>query len=114
MDPAGVVKATMSADGKLTSVPPKPNVDDDMTIRDDGAIVDDKGQVAVEFGADGYLTGPLIAGEGGGVKIKFTGAPETRRALALAFMLVSGEPQPMPAEGATVEPAPVPAPTPTP
>lgn len=99
MDPQGTVHGHIGHDGKV--VPVKPSQDmADMQIREDGAILD-KGEVLVEFGPAGVLTGKLIESEGGGAKIAYTGAPDTRRALALAWMLASMSAEPAPAPPAT-------------
>ena len=57
-----------------------------VAIRDDGAVLE-RGQVAVEIGADGRIGGRLIA-DLGEVVARFTGAPETRRAMMLAWIAV--------------------------
>jgi hypothetical protein len=109
-DPEGKVHARMGADGKVIPEPGAGGKDDEIVIREDGAIMDN-GAVAIEFGADGFLAGPVIATEAQGAKIAYTGAPETRRALALAFMLAMMSAEPMKSEG-PVEVGPSPAPTP--
>ena len=111
-DPTGKVWATLGADGKVVPAADNPGKDDEIVIREDGAIMDN-GEVAIEFGADGFLAGPVIATEAQGAKIAYTGAPETRRALALAFMIamMSGEAKDVgPVEVGPAVPAPVPAP----
>jgi hypothetical protein len=108
-DPTGKVLATIGTDGKVVPVAGAGGTDDEIVVREDGAMMDN-GQVAIEFGADGFLTGPVITTEAKGAKIAYTGAPETRRALALAFMLVmmESEPHQDAAEPATAVPAPSP------
>ena len=108
--PDGRLVASIDATGKVTI----PGETEEILVREDGAVVD-KGAVVLEFGPEGVLTGSLVTGEMGNAKIAFTGAPDTRRAMMLAFitaMFVSsqhgGEAH---TDGAAPAPAPAPAPT---
>jgi hypothetical protein len=109
LTPAGEVKATdgrlvasIDADGKVTI----PGETEEIIVRADGAVLD-KGAVVLEVGPDGLLTGPLVGTEMSNAKIAITGAPDTRRAMMLAFitaMFVSARSEPGTVEGSAPAP----------
>jgi hypothetical protein len=77
----GNVVATIAADGNVT-INGEP--DEELTIREDGALVGKGGKTAFEIADDGTVTGPLAAEMKS--KLTVTGDRAARRALILAFV----------------------------
>jgi len=77
----GTVILEIAADGKV-SIPNESGAP--IEIREDGTVLEN-GQSSVEIAADGKIGGGLVASLGG-VSARASGAPDTRRALMLAWI----------------------------